>query len=173
MTTLTPSAEDGAGSYMIPAEEFHTSVGRHEVFEIVSREIIPSNGKKTLVWGPYKSLKRGRYSVEVLIEAVAEEFDMPFDIATHTGRRVIYSGVMPVRASRHPRVDFQLTDSVENFEFRLFSPQQGEVKPFRFFGLRCDHFGARRGIHQSEAMALLAHFIPLRLRSAYTEEISG
>jgi hypothetical protein len=46
-----------------------------------------------------------------------------------------------------------------------------EAKPFRFAGIRVARQAAIRGIHQTEAMALLAHLVRLRLHNAYTTEL--
>ena len=42
------------------------------------------------------------------------------------------------------------------------------MPPFRFLGLRYRRDGAFIGVHQREAMALLAHLVALRLEEPYT-----
>ena len=72
---------------------------------------------------------------------------------------------------RYPRVELIVEEKIPKFEFRIIGAAMFEVKPFRFMGLRLVRQSAIRGVHQTEAMTLLAHLVRPRLHSAYTTEL--
>ncbi len=169
----TPSAtvDDRAETGVITAEKFFTSVGKHKTYEIRYDASFSAESKRDIVWGPYGELKPGRYQFECLIEPLADDFEIAFDIVTDSGTRTIVAGVLQIARDRHPALDFQLNERLQSFEFRLVASPAFEVKPFRFLGLRFVRPSVIRGVHQSEAMALLAHLVRLRMHDAYAAEL--
>jgi hypothetical protein len=105
------------------------------------------------------------------MEPLDEEFEVLFDVVCDEGNRTILAGVLPISRGQYPRLHFQITEQVESFEFRVFGNTMFEAKPFRFVGVRAARQAVIRGIHQTEAMALLAHLVRLRLHNAYTTEL--
>ncbi len=168
----TPSAtvDDRAETGVITAALFHTSAN-HKAYEIAFEQAVWPQESRAIIWGPYQELRPGRYQFECLIEPLAEDFEIPFDIVRDSGSRTVAAGLLQIERGRHPRLDLQVDERVPEFEFRLVGSPKLEVKPFRFMGLRYLRPSVMRGAHQSEAMALLAHLVELRLRSAYTTEL--
>jgi hypothetical protein len=165
------TADDRADGSVITANDFITAVGKHRAFEIKLDASHRLQNRESLIWGPYKQLKRGRYQLECLMEPLAEEFKVLFDVVCDEGRRTILAGVLPISRGKYPRLHFQITERVESFEFRIIGNTMFEAKPFRFAGIRVARQAAIRGVHQTEAMALLAHLVRLRLHNAYTTEL--
>jgi hypothetical protein len=165
------TADDRADGSVITANHFITSVGKHRAFEIrVDAPHRPQNGE-SLIWGPYKELKPGRYQLECLMEPLDEEFEVLFDVVCDEATRTILAGVLTISRGKHPQLCFQISEKVESFEFRIIGNAMFELKPFRFVGIRVVRQAVIRGIHQTEAMALLAHLVRLRLHNAYTTEL--
>jgi hypothetical protein len=169
----TPSAtvDDRAETGMITAEHFHASIGKHRVFEIRADAPHHPENRQSLIWGPYQDLKPGRYEFECLIEPLAEEFELPFDIVADQASHAISAGILPIKHGQYPRIDFLISDKVQHFEFRIFDAAMFEAKPFRFMGVRFVRQAIIRGVHQSEGMSLLAHLVRLRLQNAYATEL--
>jgi hypothetical protein len=169
----TPSAtvDDRAEAGVITADHFHTSIGKHRLFEIRADAPHRPQRRQSLIWGPYQDLKPGRYELECLIEPLDEEFEVPFDIVTDTGTQTLHAGILPVRYGRHPHLDLLFSEKIRNFEFRIIGNATPELKPFRFMGVRFVRQGVFRGLHQAEAMSLLAHLVRLRLHNPYTTEL--
>jgi hypothetical protein len=165
-----PSAtdDDRAETGFLAAELFSTSAGRHLGYEIRLDDPLRAEAH-TAIWGPYKPLKPGHYRFECLIEPLGQDFDAIFDVAADSGRDILTRGTLRV-SRRHPEIVLDLGRLYEAFEFRLYARSGYELQPFRFFGLRFVRSGAVRGPHQSEAMALLAHLIKMRLRDAHEVE---
>jgi hypothetical protein len=124
-----------------------------------------------LIWGPYETLKAGSYRFECLIEPLGEEARIKYDIAADMGRRKLCAGVLCLRRGQYPQFDLRIDDDIEHFELRLYGDPPFDGKPFRFLGLRFIRQGAFRAVHQSEAMALLAHLAALRVRHPFTTEV--
>jgi hypothetical protein len=171
LNTPSASQDDRAEVAVITANHFRTAIGKHRFFEIRADAPHRPRNRQSLIWGPYQALKPGRYEFECLIEPLGEEFEVPFDIATERGSRTIVAGILPVFRGRYPHVDLIIDEKIPNFEFRIIGAAMFEVKPFRFMGVRLVRQSAIRGVHQTEAMALLAHLIRLRLHNAYTTEL--
>ncbi len=169
----TPSAteDDRAESAVMSAAAFHTSLGNHRAFEIVFDTVSRFEENRTLLWGPYQDLKSGRYAFECLIEPLAEDFDIAFDIVKDSGTKTVAAGILRVARSERPRLELEVVERLLQFEFRLYAGPAFEVKPFRFLGLRYVRPGVIRGVHQTEGMALLAHLVRLRMRDAFTTEL--
>jgi hypothetical protein len=169
----TPSAtvDDRAETGMITAEHFYTSVGKHRTFEIKVEAAHTPENRETLIWGPYRSLKPGRYQFECLIDPLSEEFEVPFDIVCEAGSRTIFAGILSVCRGSYPHFDFMVDNNIDRFELRIFGNATFEVRPLRFMGIRFVRQSVIRGVHQTEAMVLLAHLLRLRLHNAYETEL--
>ena len=172
LNTPSGSADDRAETGLFKAEQFSTSICKHRTYQIEADAAFRPHDNKAIIWGPYKALEPGRYQFECLIEPLAEDFEVQFDITTDAGSRTIVAGLLPVRRAQHPCVHFQLDERIDSFELRLIGSPALEVKPFRFLGVRFLRPSTIRAVHQSEAMALLAHLVRLRLHDAYTAELA-
>lgn len=169
LNPLVPTRVGRAEIRIIPSMEFHTRTGRYEHFAIIFPAAARPTGSDNLLWGPYAGLQQGQYDVEVLIESLGEAFELRYDLACNDGRNVLGGGVLQVARDRFPRMSLRLTEPIDGFEFRLLPAPSSEPLPaFRFMGLRLKRYGAYVGVHQREAMALLAHLVALRLHDAYT-----
>lgn len=168
-----PSAtvDDRAETGVITAERFHASIGKHRFYEIRADAPYRPKGRQTLIWGPYQDLQPGRYEFECLIEPLAEEFELPFDIVADQASRTITAGILPITRREYPRFDCLISEKIQKFEFRLIGAAAFESQPFRFMGVRFVRQAVIRGVHQMEAMSLLAQLVRLRLNNAYTTEL--
>ncbi|MGO9419748.1 hypothetical protein [Roseiarcus sp.] len=168
-----PSAtvDDRAETGVITAARFHTSMAEHRTYEIALQQSFRPQDMRTIIWGPYEQLTPGRYQFECLIEPLDGDFEIPYDIVRDSGLRTVAAGVLQAARGGYPRIDLAVDERIPEFEFRLVGSPTFEVRPFRFMGLRFLRASVIRGAHQSEAMALLARLVELRLRNAYTTEL--
>lgn len=165
---LVPTRDGRAEQQTIPANGFQTSVCEHQGFVITHRygmEVPPS---QYLLYGPYVTLEPGHYEFEVLIEPTRQQFDLHYDLAAEHTHRILATGTLPVAPSRYPRITLYAAETIRAFEFRIIAADTAAPPPFRFLGLRYRRRGTYLGMHQSEAMALLAHLVALRLNDPYT-----
>ncbi len=169
LNTPAVSFDDRAEAGLFAADRFSTAVCTHRTYEIAADAPFSPQKTQAIIWGPYEELKPGRYQFECLIEPLAEDFEIAFDIAMDSGTRTILAGLL---RGRYPRLDLQIDERFEKFEFRLVGRAGFEVKPFRFSGIRFVRPSIIRAVHQSEAMALLAHLVRLRLHDAYRAELA-
>lgn len=158
-----PTGDGRAEAGFFAAAEFHTVTGLHQGVAIEFRDGVAAADRRYLIHGPYGRLRPGHYEFEVVAEARAEEFELAYDIVA--GSRLFAAGPLRIARDRHARVALHLQEAIERFEFRI-APAAGAVPPFRFLGLRYRHRGAFLGVHQREAMALLAQLVALRLANA-------
>ncbi len=171
LNTPSSTEDDRAEERVIAADHFSTSLGRHPTFEIRLDTGCQFQSNTAVIWGPYEHLAPGRYQLECLIEPLHEEFDVAFDVAANVGSRQLLKGSMSVRRKEYPTVQLSVAEKAEKFEFRIFGEKKLELKPFRFFGVRLARQGVVRGVHQSEAMALLAQLVRLRMVNPYKVEL--
>ena len=153
------------------ADAFFGSLGRHRTFEIRNDNSLRYEDRKILIWGPYQTLNPGRYSLEIMLEPIRGDFEIPFDIMADNGERTILEGVMQVRSDHNPQLNFYIDEPAYNFEFRLIGDKSFPLRPFRFMGFEFIKQSTIRGIHQAEAMMLLARLVEYRMRHAYTVEV--
>src|SRR5208337_270924 len=170
MNSPSATVDDRVEQGGFTANQFFTSVGKHRTYENKADASYRPGDREIILWGPYQELRPGHYQFECLIEPLADDFETAFDIVTDSGTRTIAAGMLPIARARHPQFDFRLDEGLQSFEFRLVASPAFEVKPFRFLGIRFVRQSAIRGVHQSEAMALLAHLVRLRLHDAYVVE---
>jgi hypothetical protein len=163
--------DDRAERRLITANHFSSSVCKHLGYEIRADAPYLCEHWQSMIWGPYHALNPGHYQFECLIEPLGDDFEIPFDVMTESGKKTLHAGMLSVSRERRPALLLNVDTRLESFEFRVIGNPGFEVKPFRFFGLRYVRPGVIRGVHQSEAMALLAHLIQLRLENAYATEV--
>jgi hypothetical protein len=171
----TPSAteDDRAEEVVIPASESRTKIGRHRTFEIRSEERgrLPGD-EHPVIWGPYRDLEPGRYRFEALIEPLDEEFEVAIDACVDSGRKILFHGRFRVTRDVYPEFPLYVPLKLEKLEVRIRAGDTVDLRPFRFFGIRMVRLGLIRGLHQSEAMTLLAHLVRLRAATPYLVELS-
>ena len=166
------TADDRAEYAVMKADRFATSSCKHLSYEIRADAPYRADEWRTLIWGPYQNLEPGMYEFECLVEPLAEDFEATFDMVFDHGRQGLLTGVLPISRAQRPKVHLTIDQKIEGFEFRIIAEPNRELKPFRFFGLRFVRPSVIRGAHQSEAMALLAHLVQMRLRNAYSTEVA-
>lgn len=165
LTVPVPTIDGQAEQGLLLAADFHTLVGEHQAFAIEFREETLLPDRPHLVYGPYTRLRPGHYEFEVLVEPRAGAFDLSYDVAVEN--RVLAAGLIRVGGDRHPRIGLHTHQPIERFEFRIAPRGADPIPPFRFLGLRYRRTGDYVGVHQREAMALLAHLVALRLENPY------
>ncbi len=168
----TPSAteDDRAEEIAIPASRFRTSVGRHRTFEIRC-EVDGKSESHPVLWGPYEDLGPGRYRLEWLVEALKDDFDLSFDVVADRGERTLIAGKVRATRKEYPVVHLRIPSKTEKVEFKVRGGEKSDLKPFRFLGVRLTRLGLERGLHQSEAMTLLAHLARLRTSQPYNMQM--
>jgi len=165
LSSHIPTRDGRAEQHVVLPTQFRTSVGDHCSFEIRFEGCV-CRDKQFLVSGPYVGLKPGRYGLEVLLTPQAHEFELFYDVVA--GKVLLGGGILRIEKRKYPRISLYLAEPIEGLECRLLARHDGEMPPFRFGGLRYTRYGAYLGTTQVEAMALLAHLVPLRLRHPFT-----
>jgi len=94
------------GGLLILANEFHTRDGEHLAYAATFREGLVVPEGHCLIWGPYVTLGPGHYDFEVVFEPRSEEFELCYDVAADSGRRVLGAGVIRIESARFPRFLF-------------------------------------------------------------------
>jgi hypothetical protein len=167
----TPTVDRRAEQRVILANQFHTRDGEHLAFAVIFRERLVVPEGRYMIWGPYVTLTPGHYEFEVLIEPHSEGCELCYDLAADCGWRVLGAGVIRVEKARFPRFALAAPERIEQFEFRLRAPSSDSLPAFRFMGLRYRRQGVYAGVHQREAMVLLAHLVALRLEHPYRADL--
>jgi hypothetical protein len=168
---LLVSTVDGrAEQRFVPASRFHTQRGEHQGFAVSFAEEPAFPADTALIYGPYERLRPGYYELEILLELKAEAAALSYQLTADHGQRILAAGPLCVERDRHPRIAMRLTERVEAFELRLAAARPGPLPAFRFLGLRYRHRGAIVGMHQREAMSLLADLVVQRLHYPYAVE---
>jgi hypothetical protein len=168
----SPTSDGRAEGGIFLANSFLTA-GEHKGYEIVVNTARPFAKGQEIVWGPYQNIPAGRYRIEFLIEPLARDFRVGYDIVSNESKLKIAAGSLLVTRGNFPSVHLVANDPLDYAEFRIRaepmpeSAIQGIMLPFRFFGIRYQRQGTLSGVHQQEAMVLLSHLIPLRLRQPY------
>jgi hypothetical protein len=170
LSPYIPTSDGRAERQMVTPSRFLTSVGDHCTSEVLF-EGCRCIERQYLVYGPYIGVKPGRYDFEFLVTPLAHEFELFYDVVANNGTVLLGGGTLKVEKGRYPRISLYAAEPIEGLECRLMTRREGEVPPFRFAGLQYTRHGAHVGTTQFEAMALLAHFIPLRLRQPFTSRL--
>lgn len=130
-----------------------------------SEHRIHCNGRaprdNALVWGPYWSLRAGRYVFEPFLD-IESEGALVLDIGLDTQRAcgVVIPSVDPIR------LPFVVHGDGAQFEFRIWPMDGADLPAFSFYGGRLVREGADGVLHQSEYGRLLVELV--RLRTAET-----
>jgi len=167
MNPLISTLDGAAEQRMVLSTEFHSAVGEHNGFAIIFRGHMKFQERQHLCYGPYITLKPGHYELEVLAEAAEGGFEIGYDLSAGDGQTTLDVGLVRIERDRFPRILLFSSEPIKRFEFRMMTLHSGALPPFRFMGLRYRRRGAYVGVHQREAMALLAHLVSLRLQYPY------
>ena len=114
-----------------------------------------------IVWGPYRTLRAGRYIFEPYIDIETGAGGLlRLDIALDTERasQTLVDGPGPVR------LPFTVEAEGTSFEFRIWTVDGAPALDFSFFGGRLIRQGAAAVLHQSESPLLLMELVALRLQ---------
>ena len=115
-----------------------------------------------IVWGPYRSLRAGRYIFEPRLDVEpSEEGVVMLDVALDTERVVTayVDGRSPVQ-----RLQFAVEAASASFEFRIWAVDEAPSLDLSFFGGRLIRQGAASVLHQSEYLSLLLELVAMRLQ---------
>lgn len=140
------------------AFQSHTACSRNQFRIACDREAAPASGG-TLIWGPYRELRAGRYIFEPAIELdEAMPGVLACDIALDTER----VAVRHLPSSAPLRFEFTVEKPNSLFEFRIWAVKGERPAGFRFDGGRLLRQGAMSVLHQSEYLALLLELVVMR-----------
>lgn len=113
-----------------------------------------------IIWGPYRTLRPGRYIFEPYLELAPDSTGMlMLDVGIDT-ERVAYA---TVPSSNRIRLSFSVESSDATFEFRIWTVADMPSIDFNFFGGRLMREGAGSTLHQSEYATLMIELIAARL----------
>jgi hypothetical protein len=129
-------------------------------FRIGWRSEDARRAKGALIWGPYRTLARGRYIFEPFLEiADGGRGGLVGDIALDTNS--IVKVAMPSPEATHIAFAVEAPSSV--FEFRVWKSGRRSVPSFSFYGGRLFRAGAHNVLHQSEYLGLLVELVRMRM----------
>jgi hypothetical protein len=138
------------------------NVLRGEYRMAASAEEIGHNS--AVVWGPYHSLRPGRYFFEPYIEFGSDIGDglLMIDIGLNAVR--VTSRMVPGGdPDQKHRLSFEVGPEGGVFEFRVWPVQGMPGVDFSFYGGRLVREGAASVLHQSEYLCLLIELVAMRL----------
>ncbi len=110
-----------------------------------------------LIWGPYWSLRAGRYVFEPFLD-IESEGSLLLDVGLNTQREC---GLVAPSMSA-VRLPFLVSQDNTQFEFRVWPLEGAELPRFSFYGGRLVREGAASVLHQSEYGRLLVELVRLR-----------
>lgn len=110
-----------------------------------------------LIWGPYWSLRAGRYVFEPFLD-IESEGSVLLDVGLDTQREC---GLVAPSMSA-VRLPFSVSRDNTQFEFRVWPLEDAQLPRFSFYGGRLVREGAAGVLHQSEYGRLLIELIRLR-----------
>lgn len=113
-----------------------------------------------ILWGPYRSLRPGRYVFEPHIEFGPDKSGMLLLDIGLDAERVAYA---TAPAADRIRLSFSVEKPDASFEFRIWTVDDMPSIDFNFFGGRLLREGAGSTLHQSEYSQLLIELIAIRL----------
>lgn len=165
---INPTVSGRAEQRLIVPERFTALVGRHEGFAIVNPDDLPgmAHGHR-LIYGPYADFEAGDWTLEIIIEPLASDFDLTYDVCSEVGSNVIGVGILPVRRGVRPRIALHLEEALKGVEVRVSVGPSRKVRPYRFLGCRVGKRGAFPALHQQEMLVLLASLVGHRMRFPY------
>jgi hypothetical protein len=165
---INPTVSGRAEQRLIMPDRFTAMAGRHEGFAIVNPDDLPgmAHGDR-LIYGPYVDFEPGDWVVEIIIEPLASDFDLTYDVCWDVGSNVIGAGILPVRRGVRPRIALHLEEAAKGIEIRVSVGPSAKVRPYRFLGCRVGKRGAFPALHQQEMLVLLASLVGHRMRFPY------
>ena len=114
-----------------------------------------------IIWGPYRSLRTGRYFFDPWIELDPRSDGQLLVDVCLDARRVVHQIVPPVDRLRLP---FTVEEQGAQFEFRIWTVEGMPSIDLSFYGGRLIREGAASVLHQSEYLTLLIDLVDIRLR---------
>ncbi|MBN9559699.1 MAG: hypothetical protein J0H14_03095 [Alphaproteobacteria bacterium] len=165
---INPTVSGRAEQRLIMPDRFTAMAGRHEGFAIVNPDDLPgkTHGDR-LIYGPYADFEAGDWTLEIIIEPLASDFDLTYDVCWDVGSNVIGAGILPVRRGVRPRIALHLEEALKGVEIRVSVGPSNRVRPYRFLGCRVGKRGAFPALHQQEMLVLLASLVAHRMRFPY------
>jgi len=153
------------------AAHYLATRGEHRGYVIeMERQSTPE--QRLLLYGPYRPLPAGKYTLRFLVEPREETLRCVYDVCAEEGRCVVAMGDLEVPPGGTAcAFNFELSDDAERVEFRLWLREDGMAPAFRFFGCSVRRQGDRSGVHQSEAMIALAAVVFARAVRPYRESL--
>src|SRR6185437_6712137 len=165
---INPTVSGRAEQRLIMPDRFTAMAGRHEGFAIVNPDDLPgmAHGDR-LIYGPYVDFEPGDWILEIIIEPLAIDFDLTYDVCWDVGSNVIGAGILPVRRGVRQRFALHLEEALKGVEIRVSVGPSNQVRPYRFLGCRVGKRGAFPALHQQEMLVLLASLVGHRMRFPY------
>lgn len=154
----------------LSAMQFSTREGHHNAFDISFEDLAPHRSRRDLIWGPYIDLPAGHYEFEVFFDKNRGKGWIQYDVAAENGTVILCEGVVNAEFDA-VTLFVVIGQSVRNLELRIFVSEKSKGAVFCFRGLRIKKIGAFDGLHQKEAMALLAHLVAMRSRDAFLTSV--
>ena len=169
LTLPLPTIDGRAEQYDWPARDFRSPrpVSGHGI-------LIPPTSlfrkPHIAVYGPYKTLKTGRYTLSLDLRS-AQRQQVLVDVIQSEATKKLFVGHIAVGPEMCETIEFSVQDDAHDIEIRVNAPKwSGHVLDFR--GARLVREGAIVGVHQLESMYLLVQLVSIRLTSPYTREIA-
>lgn len=122
------------------------------------------------IYGPYKPLKVGHYSLELNLRCVRYQ-QVLVDVIYAEATEKLFSGHVMVGPNSCESIEFSLLENAHDVEIRINEPSW-TGKPLTFSGVKLVRKGAVIGVHQRESMFLLVQLISIRLNAPYNTEIA-
>lgn len=139
------------------ATRFFSNLGQHNGYAIEIPMQTAPPPRSCMIYGPYAPLTPGRYTVQFLVESRGKPFRLAYDICSDEGRYLYRIGEVDTSASGSTDpVSFTLPHPIDSVEFRLNTADDTDLPAFRFFGCSIRREREHSGVHQSEAMLVLA-----------------
>lgn len=139
------------------APRFFSSLGENRGYAIDMPAQTSPTPRSCMIYGPHAPLSAGRYTAQLLIESRGQPFRVAFDVSSDHGEYVHRIGEVDTTASAATDpISFTLSRPVEDIEFRVNTADSADLPAFRFFGCSVRREREHSGVHQSEAMLVLA-----------------
>jgi hypothetical protein len=139
------------------APRFLSTLGENRGYAIDMPAQVSPPPRSCMIYGPYIPLQPGRYAVKLLLKSRGELFRVAYDISSDHGEYVHRIGEVDTSASGSTDpIGFTLSHPVEDMEFRINTADDADLPAFRFFGCSIRREREHSGVHQSEAMLVLA-----------------
>ena len=170
MNVLSPTVGYKAMQEYFGASRFSTIAGHHNGFDITFADTSGYKINHHLMWGPYVDLPAGNFEIELTFDGHKGKGAIHFDICTEKAKNIIWEGEVDAARDTTP-LFIQSQVPLRGVEFRVSAAHIDSHGSFSFRGLKILRSGAFTGVHQREAMALLAHLVALRAKNAFLTSV--